>query len=122
MDTDPIVFNDHMPSSSSPLVPGGFDFLFALFPVLFVAVLIFIGFTAYRNYRAAKRGGVDPFAVDTELKVKAINSNALRGTGHPEPGARSLEQRLAEIDDLHRRGVITDAERATARTEILSGD
>lgn len=33
--------------------------------------------------------------------------------------ARSLEERLAEVDDLARRGVIDEAERAAARARIL---
>jgi hypothetical protein len=33
----------------------------------------------------------------------------------------SLEARLAELDDLHARGVITADEHAKARAEVLAG-
>jgi uncharacterized membrane protein len=36
------------------------------------------------------------------------------------PGRRH-EQRLAELDDLHARGVISDDERRAARAEVLRG-
>ena len=35
---------------------------------------------------------------------------------------QSLEQRLTELDDLHRRGVISDAEHTTARAKALADD
>jgi hypothetical protein len=39
------------------------------------------------------------------------------------PGAakKTVEQRLAEIDDLRDRGVITEEEHAQARVKVISG-
>lgn len=100
---------------SSPLVPGWFDVLFTLVPLFIIAIIGFGVFVAVRNYRAAKRGGVDPFAVDTELKVRALDSAALA------PAAPSIEERLAELSRLHSSGLITDEELAQARMQALSG-
>jgi len=36
------------------------------------------------------------------------------------PPAAEPEQRLSELDDLHRRGLITDDEHSTARRAALS--
>ena len=49
-----------------------------------------------------------------ELVARAMDSELLA----PRP---SLEARLAELDDLHARGVITADEHAKARAEVLAG-
>ena len=43
------------------------DFMFVIIPVAMVLMIGFGIFVAVRNYRAAKRQGMDPFAVETEL-------------------------------------------------------
>ena len=58
------------------------------------------------------------FALFLWLLVR--NSRVLRsGGGRQRPGT-SLAQRLQELDDLHRRGVITDAEHSRARSQALA--
>jgi hypothetical protein len=52
--------------------------------------------------------------MQTELAARAMDSELLA----PRP---SLEARLAELDDLHARGVITADEHAKARAEVLAG-
>lgn len=127
--TIPDVGGPPMPEPPSSGGNGMFDLVFTLFPLLIIAFLVFAAFVGYRNYRAAKRGGVDPFAVDTELKVRAIRSDFLRADRDlrtdrdpQSAGTASIETRLAELDDLHQRGVISADERTTARAEILAGD
>ena len=68
-----------------------------VFGVFFVGVVAFIVVTAVRSRRVLRDAGLDPAAAHAQLAV-----------------------RLAELDDLHRRGVITAVEHATARTTALN--
>ncbi|MFJ2977554.1 SHOCT domain-containing protein [Curtobacterium sp. NPDC087082] len=102
---------------------GGFGGLgdFGAFGVLFGvgSAVIGLGFVAIvvtiilRSARMAKRGQ-NPFTMEEDLAYQAMQSRTLA----PE---KSLEQRLAELDDLRARGVISDEEHRTARTEALRG-
>ena len=89
----------------------------SLFLVVFAAagLLVLSGFVlvavlAVKGARATRRAGIDPYAPES-----VVLAQALRGD------ARSLEQRLAELDDLHRRGVISSEEHAAARRQALQG-
>ncbi|GGK98952.1 cytochrome c-type biogenesis protein CcmH/NrfG [Curtobacterium luteum] len=94
---------------------------FGAFGVVFgvVAVVIGLGFVAMivtvavRSARMAKRGQ-NPFTLQEDLAYQAMQSRTLA----PD---KSLEQRLAELDDLHARGVISDEEHRLARAEALRG-
>ena len=91
---------------------GGFEtpFLiaFAFVGLLVMAGFAFVVYAAIRSARAARRSGIDPFTPDAQLLAQAIS-----GRG------RTIEQRLAELDDLHRRGVISTDEHHTARARAL---
>jgi hypothetical protein len=69
---------------------------------------------AIRNARRVAQAGHTPPAFQTDLAVKAMDSEFLA------PRA-SVEQRLADLDDPFARGVITEVERTAARATILSG-
>lgn len=84
-----------------------------LFAMLFIAVVGLIIFVAVRNYRKAKSAGFDPLTLETELMARAANSAMLA----PE---KSLEDKLAELDSLHSRGIITRDEYLQARRDALS--
>lgn len=94
---------------------------FGAFGVLFgiVSAFIGLGFVAIvvtivvRSSRMAKRGQ-NPFTMQEDLAYQAMRSQTLAP-------AKSLEQRLAELDDLHARGVISDEEHRAARAEALGG-
>ena len=87
---------------------------FILFGILFVGILAFIIIAIVRNAQKARQAGYDPLTMQTELTTKAMSSELLQP-------AKTVEQRLAELDDLRARGVITDEERDAARAEILRG-
>lgn len=108
--------DDGFPSDST------FDGFMTIFVIVFVLVLAFGAFSTYRNYTAAKKGGLDPFAVETDLAAKLAKSQLLaaeRGAA-PEP-QKPLEERLAELASLHQRGLITDEELASARKKAIEG-
>ena len=74
---------------------SGIDAFAALVVVLMVAMLGLFAWLLVRNVRILRRAGT-----------------SRRGA--------SLEERLQELDDLHRRGRITAAEHATARQRVLT--
>ena len=80
--------------TGDPLVSGGVDALIGVVVVLVVAVLAL-------------------------LLWLLVRSRGLRRVGTPRRGA-PLAGRLQELDDLHRRGLITDAEHAAARQRTLT--
>lgn len=99
---------------------GLFAFLDEAFPyflgalaVIVVISLVVRGIIWLSNYNAAASRGEDYFTLETDLQVQALQSRALGGE-------RSIEDRLAEIDDLAERGVIDADERAAARAKILA--
>lgn len=113
------------PEIANPGFPAAFSGIFAVFFIIALiglAVSVYIGI---RKYAVIKKAGHDPLTVDAALAAKVLNSDMLR----PAPGraagdvapAKSLEERLSEIDDLHARQVISDDERAAARAAILGG-
>lgn len=105
-----------------------FNVMSVVIPVFIVLVIGLIIFTAVRNYRAAKRHGMDPFAVETELAGRVYNSALLAPPpGASQPGqaaqhAGTKAERLQEIEDLYRNGAITSAERQRARDAVLTED
>ena len=85
-----------------------FTGFFAVVAVLMAAGIGLFLWLLVRNLRMMRRVGVHP--------VQGAASRAV--VGH-RPGV-PLAQRLQELDDLRRRGVITDAEHALARHEVLT--
>jgi hypothetical protein len=95
----------------SPGIPGPFKAFIVIFAVLLVVAVI-VGI-----WRAVvlRRAGLNPLIADAQLEARLAGSQAL------SPG-RSAEDRLAELADLHERGVITDDELAAARLKVISAD
>lgn len=86
---------------------------------LAVAAIIALGFLSViflivRNAKAARRAGMDPVTMQTDLAARAMNSQLLAAP-------RSTEERLAELDGLLSRGVISAEEHAAARARIIAG-
>lgn len=102
------MLDDGFPSDST------FDTIFVLFAIVIALGFAFTIFVAIRNFMAAKKAGYDPFTLQTDLTTTAMKSGMMSPT-------KSIESRLAEVDDLHERGVISDAEHAEARASILKG-
>ena len=100
-------------------MPDDFETFETIFPFLMVGACIFIAgiavlivYSIVKNGRAAKRAGLDPVTMGTDLQARLLKSDMLS----PE---RSIEARLHELDDLRTRGVITPDEHAAARAEAL---
>lgn len=105
------------------LSPGFGDVPFAGFGIVFiviavVSVVVIIGVVVLivlvvaRNARKVRQAGYDPLTLNAELATRVLDSSVLQPT-------QTIEQRLAEVEDLRARGVISAEEREKARAEIL---
>ena len=84
-----------------------------IFVVVFIIAVAFGVTSAVRSRKVLRDAGLDPMAAQAELAAR-LARGPLAGP------AKSLEQRLIELDDLHRRGLITDAEHGAARSAALN--
>jgi uncharacterized membrane protein len=101
-------------------VASGMAGVMGLFAVIFVGIVVFGIVVAVRKYRVLKDAGIDPLAVDATIAAKVIKSGALAPASTATP-AKTLEERLRELDDLRARGVITEDEHREARAAALRG-
>jgi hypothetical protein len=99
-------------------MPGGSTGIPGWFIALFVIVAIFIVATAIWRFSVLRSGGLNPFVAQEQLEVKL---NQTLTPAPPSPDAKSIEERLAELDDLHNRGVITAGELSAGRAKIIAG-
>ena len=96
--------------SDSPGIPGWFIAIFVIVGV------IAIGGAIWRA-TVLRQGGLNPFVAKEQLESKLAQSQMMA----PPSPERTTEQRLADIDDLRDRGVITEDEHSAARAKIISG-
>jgi hypothetical protein len=85
--------------------------------IVFVAIVgvgSAIGRAVYRSNR-----GVSPFFAREQVEAAIVNSQMMQPAKPTEPG-KTIEERLAELDGLHERGVITDDEWHEARSKAIS--
>ncbi|MBC3762031.1 hypothetical protein ACUN7V_12530 [Quadrisphaera oryzae] len=90
-----------------------------LWVVLVLAVVVLAVVWGVRNAAVLRRGGLAPLTARSQLAVD-LHQRLRTGVSTGLLAPPSLEQRLAELDDLAARGVITEAERAEARLRLLS--
>jgi hypothetical protein len=97
---------------ASPGIPGWFIGIFV------IIALVGIGSAVARAlYRQSR--GVDPFFAKEQVEAAIVNSELMRPR-EAEPTHKSIEERLTELDDLHRRGVISEEEHRAARAMVLA--
>lgn len=96
------------------LFDGWFGIAFGVVAALAIlTTLTIVILSLYRGKRMADRGQ-NPLTMQEDIAYQAMQSR----TFAPD---KPLEQRLAELDDLHARGVISDEEHRSARAEALRG-
>jgi cytochrome c-type biogenesis protein CcmH/NrfG len=101
-------------SGMPALFDGWFGIAFGVVAALIIlTTLSMVIVTLYRSKRMADRGQ-NPLTMQEDIAYQAMQSR----TFAPD---KPLEQRLAELDDLHARGVISDEEHRAARAEALRG-
>jgi hypothetical protein len=120
-----MAFGDDFSDMGDPLVPQAFDVIGTVIAIGGVVVLLgVVASIAVAVCRAQRMGerGQNPLTLQEDLAYQASRSATLAPAPvAAQPVAQSLEQRLAELDDLHRRGVISDEEHRTARADVLRG-
>lgn len=65
-----------------------------------------------------RRGSLNPLVDKEQLEVKLAQH--LDRLDAPPPARKTIEERLAELDDLHRRSVISDDEHKDARAKVIA--
>jgi hypothetical protein len=93
--------------------PLYFMIAFGFVALIILAVVVVIVRSAIRSRQVLRDSGLDPLAAHAQIAARMAR-------GPLATAVKGLEQRLTELDDLHRRGVITDAEHAAARRAALS--
>ena len=104
-----------MPTSNAPGIPAGFIVLFV------IVAIIAVGGAIWRAVVLSK-GGLNPMVAKEQLEVRlaqSLKNPATSATGQP---ARTLEERLTELDDLRERGLISAEELAAGRAKVIGGD
>lgn len=112
---DDLSFIDETPSTGSTFIDTAFalmPWLIGIFLVIFVAAVVFIIYAQVRNYQKAKSAGLDPLTLQTDMAARLAQSQVLAP-------AKSIEAKLAELDQLRSRGVISSDEYAQARLDAL---
>jgi hypothetical protein len=104
-----------VPTSDTSGFPTGFIVLFV------IVALIGVGGTIWRAV-VLRKGGLNPMIAKEQLEVRLAQS--LKNAATPASGqpAKTIEERLAELDDLHERGVITAEELTVGRAKVIGGD
>jgi hypothetical protein len=94
--------------------PPFFLIAFGVVALFVLAVFVMVALSAVRSRRVLRESGLDPLAAHAQLAVRFAE-------GPLGASRKPLEQRLAELDDLLRRGVITSTEHQEARRQALGG-
>ncbi len=90
-----------------------FNAVFVGIAVVFVIIAIVSIVLTIRNATKVAKAGHDPLTLRSDLAIKLLDSDALSAK-------RPVEARLAEVDDLFARGVISESEHGSARAAILA--
>src|SRR5215469_467553 len=95
---------------------GAPSWVVAWFIFVGVVAVLTVGFRvvrAARRFDVYRRAGLDPMTHDAQVEAKIARARFMTES-------KSVEQRLADLDDLLQRGIITESERAEARARILA--
>jgi cytochrome c-type biogenesis protein CcmH/NrfG len=93
--------------------PTVFVIVFVVAGLFILAVVAFIVTSVLRSRRVLRDSGLDPLAVPAQLAARFAQ-------GRLATPAKTLEQRLSELDDLRARGLISPEEHDAARRAALS--
>ena len=94
-------------------LPPMFKIMFTVVPIFIGVVFLFAIYSAVRNWRVMKARGVNPLTAQAEIAARMATGKLVEGP--------SIEDKLRELDDLHSRGLISDAEHADGRKRALGG-
>lgn len=92
-----------------------FDTMWTIFPWVFGAVVVLIVVILVANVRRARKHGLNPMTMQTDVAARFIKD----GAGASD---ESLTDRLKELDRLRAAGAISEPEYAAARSSALNRD
>ncbi|GMA24973.1 hypothetical protein GCM10025864_27320 [Luteimicrobium album] len=136
-------FGDSVDGGQNPMLPSGYDTIFSVVLVVIVLAAVVIVVLAVLRALRLRKAGINPLSTEGELMAHVLRgdlpatpppgaaaasamtvafgqASSATGASPTSTGGRPLEVRLAELDDLARRGVISADEHATARRDLLS--
>ena len=105
--------------TSDGTVSDAHAFLIVIVVVVIVAAVASIGIGIWKS-AVRQRGGLNPIVAREQLEAK-LNQHLQAAPPAAAVPDRSKAERLAEVMDLHERGLISDVELATARAKIIGG-
>ena len=110
-----------MPGDGSGVPSDGtFSGLFGVFIVIFVLAIAFAIVRAVMNTKKMVDAGQNPLTLQTDIELAALKSQALAPAATTvTASSATVEQKLAQLDDLHARKIITDEELAASRLKVL---
>jgi flagellar biosynthesis/type III secretory pathway M-ring protein FliF/YscJ len=91
---------------------------FVVVGLLFVFAVVRAIIYAPRRRKILRDAGLDPMTASVQMEARLANSALLAPAG---PAAKTVEERLAELESLHGRGLISSEELHEARAKILAG-
>jgi hypothetical protein len=92
-------------------MPTAFLWFFGAVVAVMVCIVVLAVVGTVRNRRVLREAGIDPATARAQFAVRMI-----RG----QPASQSASSRLAELSDLRDRGLITQEEYDTRRSQIIS--
>ncbi|MFJ6679098.1 SHOCT domain-containing protein [Microbacterium sp. NPDC091382] len=114
-------FDPGMPGTDMGAAGDAFSVFFGVVIVLMIAGGVFTFVVAMRKRRVLRDAGIDPFTVDAAIAAKVLRSDLLAPSTPSSPAAPTIEMRLAELDELRSRGIISEDEHRDARAAVLRG-
>ena len=91
---------------------------FVVVGLLFAIAIIRAIIYAPRRRKILRDAGLDPMMASVQMEARLANSALLAPAGS---AAKTVEERLAELESLHGRGVISSEELRAARAKVLAG-
>jgi len=90
---------------------------FVVIPVLMVFAIIRAIIYSVRRRKILRDAGLSPMMAPAQMEARLASSALLT----PANSAKTVEERLAELESLHERGLISAEELHEARAKILAG-
>jgi hypothetical protein len=108
-----------MPDPSSfDLVATFIKIVFVVFGLLFVLAIVRGVIYAPRRRKILRDAGLNPMTASAQLEAKLASSALLAPAAAAQ---KTVEERLADLESLHGRGLISSEELHAARAKVLAG-
>lgn len=107
-----------MPDPSFDTLTAIIEVAFVVVGLLFAVAIIRAIIYAPKRRKILRDAGLDPMIASVQMEAKLANSALLAPLGS---APKTVEERLADLESLHGRGLISSEELHEARAKILAG-